>query len=98
MWQNRAAYAVAEAANTVVERLQCYVGITEEKVIGKFDEALQKLFLDTQASTLARTGSRSGTGCTRWTSLRKDRYCGHCAMKRSRACFWSTNSTRLTTT
>ena len=33
------AYAVAAAAGTVVERLQCYVGITEEKVIGKFDEA-----------------------------------------------------------
>lgn len=40
------AYAVAAAANTVVERLQCYVGITEEKVIGKFDEGLQKLFLE----------------------------------------------------
>ena len=48
------AYAVAAAANTVVERLQCYVGITEEKVIGKFDEALQKLFLDTQAANLDR--------------------------------------------
>ena len=46
------AYAVAAAANTVVERVQCYVGITEEKVIGKFDEALQKLFLDTQAANL----------------------------------------------
>jgi MoxR-like ATPase len=44
------AYAVAVAANTVVERLQCYVGITEEKVIGKFDEALQKLFLETQGN------------------------------------------------
>jgi MoxR-like ATPase len=43
------AYAVADAANTVVERLQCYVGITEEKAIGRFDEALQKLFLETQA-------------------------------------------------
>ena len=42
------ACAVAEAAGTVVERLQCYVGITEEKAIGKFDEALQKLFLETQ--------------------------------------------------
>jgi MoxR-like ATPase len=39
------AYAVAAAANTVVERLQCYVGITEEKVIGKFDEALQSFVL-----------------------------------------------------
>ena len=46
------AYAVAAAANTVVERLQCYVGITEEKVIGKFDEALQKLFLETQGERL----------------------------------------------
>jgi MoxR-like ATPase len=48
------AYAVAAAAGTVVERLQCYVGITEEKVIGKFDEALQKLFLETQAGNLNR--------------------------------------------
>jgi MoxR-like ATPase len=46
------AYAVAEAANTVVERLQCYVGITEEKVIGRFDEALQKLFLESQTDHL----------------------------------------------
>jgi MoxR-like ATPase len=43
------AYAVAEAAGTVVERLQCYEGISEEKAIGKFDEALQRLFLETQA-------------------------------------------------
>src|SRR5688572_17392695 len=40
------AYAVARAAETIVERLQCYVGINEEKAIGKFDEALQELFLD----------------------------------------------------
>jgi len=30
------------------------VGITEEKVIGKFDDALQKLFLDTQAANLGQ--------------------------------------------
>jgi ATPase family associated with various cellular activities (AAA) len=46
------AYAVAAAAGTVVERLQCYVGITEEKVIGRFDDSLQRLFLDTQAANL----------------------------------------------
>src|SRR5438876_8365207 len=40
------AYAVARAAETFVERLQCYVGINEDKAIGKFDEALQKLFLE----------------------------------------------------
>src|SRR5436853_7635950 len=40
------ACAVAKAAGTVVERLQCYVGINEEKAIGKFDEALQRLFLE----------------------------------------------------
>jgi MoxR-like ATPase len=48
------AYAIAEAAGTVVERLQCYVGISEEKAIGKFDGALQKLFLETQGESLTR--------------------------------------------
>jgi MoxR-like ATPase len=48
------AYAVAEAGNTVVERLQCYEGITEEKAIGKFDEALQKLFLETQGDSFEK--------------------------------------------
>ena len=42
------AYAVAAAAGTRVERLQCYDGITEEKAIGKFDEHLQQLYLRTQ--------------------------------------------------
>jgi MoxR-like ATPase len=31
------ASAIARAAGTVVERLQCYVGINEEKAIGKFE-------------------------------------------------------------
>lgn len=46
------AYAVAAAADTVVERVQCYPGITEEKIIGKFDEALQRLFLKTHGKLL----------------------------------------------
>lgn len=40
------AYAIANAADTVVERIQCYQGITEEKIIGKFDESLQRLFVE----------------------------------------------------
>ena len=40
------AYAVARSAETRVERLQCYVGINEDEAIGKFDEALQRLFLE----------------------------------------------------
>jgi MoxR-like ATPase len=40
------AYAVARASQTTVERLQCYIGINEDKAIGKFDEALQQLFLE----------------------------------------------------
>jgi MoxR-like ATPase len=43
------AYAVAEAAGTKVERLQCYEGINEEKAIGHFDESLQRLFVQHQA-------------------------------------------------
>ena len=45
------AYAVAEAAHTTVERLQCYEGINEEKAIGKFDEPLQRLFLELKAKS-----------------------------------------------
>ena len=45
------AYAVAEAANTSVERLQCYEGIDEEKAIGKFDEPLQRLCVELKAKS-----------------------------------------------
>ena len=55
------AYAVAEAAGTLVERLQCYEGITEDKAIGKFDEALQKLFLETGRDQLGED----------WEAIRK---------------------------
>jgi MoxR-like ATPase len=55
------AYAVAAAAGTVVERLQCYEGITEEKAIGKFDEGLQRLFLETQRERLGEA----------WEQIRK---------------------------
>ena len=46
------AVAIARAGATVVERLQCYEGITEEKAIGKFDPALQELFLRTQGEQI----------------------------------------------
>lgn len=55
------AYAIAEAAETVVERLQCYEGITEEKAIGRFDESLQRLFLETQGDHLEKD----------WDAIRK---------------------------
>ena len=45
------AYAVAEAAHTNVERLQCYEGINEEKAIGKFDEPLQRLCVELRAKS-----------------------------------------------
>jgi MoxR-like ATPase len=45
------AYSVAEAANTSVERLQCYEGINEEKAIGKFDEPLQRLCVELKAKS-----------------------------------------------
>lgn len=48
------AYAVAAAGNTTVERLQCYEGITEEKAIGRFNESLQRLFLNTQGGLLGQ--------------------------------------------
>ena len=44
------AKVVALAADTTIERLQCYEGISEEKAIGKFDESLQRLYLNTQGT------------------------------------------------
>ena len=40
------ALSVAAAAETHVERLQCYRGVTEDKAIGRFDEGLQRLYME----------------------------------------------------
>jgi MoxR-like ATPase len=45
------AYALAKAAGSQVERLQCYAGIDGAAAIGSFDQGLQKLFLETQNAT-----------------------------------------------
>ena len=45
------AYAVADSADTTVERLQCYEGINEEKAIGKFDEPLQRLCVELKSKS-----------------------------------------------
>jgi MoxR-like ATPase len=47
------AYAVADAADTTVERLQCYEGVDEEKAIGKFDESLQRLCVELKAKSVS---------------------------------------------
>jgi len=56
------AYAIAAAADTVVERLQCYEGINEDKAIGKFDEALQRLYVELKAKS----------GSADWASIRTE--------------------------
>jgi MoxR-like ATPase len=56
------AYAVATAAETTVERLQCYQGINEEKAIGRFDESLQRLCVELRAKS----------GDVDWASLRTE--------------------------
>jgi len=56
------AYAVADAAHTTVERLQCYEGINEEKAIGKFDEPLQRLCVELKAKSVS----------VEWESLRTE--------------------------
>ena len=40
------AFSVAAAARTHVERLQCYRGVTADKAIGRFDESLQRLYME----------------------------------------------------
>ncbi len=61
------AVAIASAGDTVIERLQCYAGITEEKAIGRFDPALQELFLRTQAERIG----------TDWESIRNSLHSLH---------------------
>ena len=56
------AYAVAKATSTEVERLQCFEGINEEKAIGKFDEALQRLAVEL----------RSRSGLIEWEQLKEE--------------------------
>ena len=56
------AYAVAKATSTEVERLQCFEGINEEKAIGKFDEALQRLVVEL----------RSKSGPVEWELLKQE--------------------------
>ncbi len=48
------AQAFAAAAQTDLIRLQCFEGITEKQAIGSFDEALQRLFLETQTAVVDR--------------------------------------------
>jgi DNA polymerase III delta prime subunit len=56
------AYAIAKATSTEVERLQCFEGINEEKAIGKFDEALQRLAVEL----------RSRSGLIEWEQLKEE--------------------------
>jgi MoxR-like ATPase len=53
------AVSVAQAAETHIERLQCYRGVTEDKAIGRFDESLQRLYLEFSKGqdTNEKTGS-----------------------------------------
>jgi len=45
------AYAIADAAGSTVERLQCYQGINEDVAIGKFDESLQRLCVELKSKS-----------------------------------------------
>jgi MoxR-like ATPase len=44
--KTRLALAVARAANTHIERLQCYEGLTDKQAIGEFNEGLQRLYME----------------------------------------------------
>ena len=54
------AISVAAAAETHVERLQCYRGVTEDKAIGRFDEGLQRLYMEFSKGQHEELAERSG--------------------------------------
>ena len=74
------AKVVALRGKQRVERLQCYEGINEEKAIGKFDESLQRLYLNTQGGA-SGTGRPCGANYIRWSSSRKGRFCGRSCVR-----------------
>ena len=53
------AVSVAAAAGTHIERLQCYRGVTEDKAIGRFDEGLQRLYMEFSKGRARRLAERS---------------------------------------
>ena len=54
------AVSVAAAARTHIERLQCYRGVTEDKAIGRFDEGLQRLYMEFSKGQHAELAERAG--------------------------------------
>ena len=54
------AVSVAAAAGTHIERLQCYRGVTEDKAIGRFDEGLQRLYMEFSKGQHERLAGGSG--------------------------------------
>jgi len=75
------AKVVALAADTTIERLQCYEGINEEKAIGKFDESLQRLYLNAQGNASDAVGHRCAANSIHSNSSRKARCCGRFVRK-----------------
>jgi len=67
---------VAKATNSEVERLQCFEGINEEKAIGKFDEALQRLAVDLRSGQMDWAAAKEELHSKRFFSagaIRRDR-------------------------
>ena len=75
------AYAVAKLQTPVVERLQCYEGINEEKAIGKFDEPLQRLCVELKAKSAMSTGNPCGPSCTASNFSAPAHFCARCNAK-----------------
>src|SRR6266571_8950494 len=91
------AYSVAKAAKTHVERLQCYVGINEEKAIGKLTKPCRGSIWKHRRPTSVTIGSPSAENCTGWNSSQKVRCFVRSSMKKNPVSFSSTKSTRSIT-
>src|SRR5437867_7892451 len=91
------AYAVARSSETDVERLQCYVGINEEKPLENLMRRCSNSFSSPGQSTSAAIGRRSENYCANWSFSRKVHCFARCSMKRSPASSSWMKSTKSTT-
>ena len=72
------AYAAASAADTAVERLQCYEGIGEDKAIGKSTMLCRTCSCVFRETSSVTVGKQFTAVSTRSTSSPKALYCALC--------------------
>ena len=83
------AYAVAEAANTLGSGYSATCESRKRRSLADSTRRCKSSFGKRKPTTFMKSGVKSVTGYTRWTSLPKVHYCVRCVISIGHTCFWS---------